>query len=475
MDFENFQVQIGQSPLISSFTGIVSYGILAIELLVCVLLVISKSRVYGLYGSFILMVLFSAYIYLILNYSEFVPCSCGGILEKMDWQTHLWFNIVCSGLVSISILAHNDIEKRNNGRTVLMLLGITIFCSLFMFYLHQRSESIMRKDNGFVRRFLQHAVKEEKRFDLGINSYYFAGLSNDTIYLGSITAPFTLGKLINFNRLNEHFLKPSKFDYTFYAPMMEVRNNHIFLSDGTVPVIYKGSLNSDKLEVLDQPQFNFQKLSNIGDSSFVITAYNQKERIQNLGIYHLSKNKDILWSPKLLEKIKDGYFDPDGQLHYDSYRKNLVYVYLYKNKYITTDLDLTPTGTFRTIDTVTTPQLNIIRLKDGTKKLGSKAITVNKKSAVHKGILFIESDRIGKYEHKELWKNMITIDMYSTIQQKYIGSFYLPKKERQRRMQFIVDDQNLYLIVENEIIKYRFAQNITQHFISGEAENLNKE
>jgi hypothetical protein len=30
-------------------------------------------------------------------------------------------------------------------------------------------------------------------------------------------------------------------------------------------------------------------------------------------------------------------------------------------------------------------------------------------------------------------------------------------------------------MIENELIRYRFAQNITQHFISGEAENLYKE
>ncbi|WP_258561813.1 hypothetical protein [Chryseobacterium chendengshani] len=42
-------------------------------------------------------------------------------------------------------------------------------------------------------------------------------------------------------------------------------------------------------------------------------------------------------------------------------------------------------------------------------------------------------------------------------------------------MQYHVTHQHLYVLTGNEIIKYRFAQNITQHFISGEAENLNQE
>ncbi|WP_050022318.1 MauE/DoxX family redox-associated membrane protein [Chryseobacterium sp. P1-3] len=90
-DFENFQVQIAQSPLLSAYAIIITYGILFLELLVCFFLLFDKTRFIGLYGSYILMVLFSIYIYLILNYSEFIPCSCGGILEKMDWQTHLIF------------------------------------------------------------------------------------------------------------------------------------------------------------------------------------------------------------------------------------------------------------------------------------------------------------------------------------------------------------------------------------------------
>ncbi|MCY0977160.1 hypothetical protein PGH12_01415 [Chryseobacterium wangxinyae] len=475
MDFENFQAQIGQSPLISSFTAFGSYGILITEILVCLLLLTNKTRIYGLYGSFMLMVLFSVYIYLILNYSEFVPCSCGGILEKMDWHTHLWFNISCFVLAAISILLHNNDQARNYFFKIILLLTMLCFCVLLMFFIHKRSEVIMRKDNGFVRRFLPHAVIEEKRFDLGINSYYFAGISSDTIYLGSITAPFTLSKLVDFKTLREQFLKPSKYDDTFFAPMIEVKNNQIFLSDGTVPIIYKGSVHSDQLKVLDQPQFTFQKISHLADSSFVVTAYHRKQGIQSLGIYHPGREKHVLWNPKLLEKVKDGYFDPDGHLHYDSSLQKLVYVYLYKNKYITTDLNLNLKDTYRTIDTVTVPQLDIVYSKNQTRKLGGKTVTVNKRSAVHHGILFIQSDRIGKYEHKELWKKMVTVDMYSIVQQKYIGSFYLPKKEKQQRMQFIVDDKNLYLIVENEIIKYRFAQNITQHFISGVAENLNKE
>ncbi|MBZ4041240.1 MauE/DoxX family redox-associated membrane protein [Flavobacterium hibisci] len=92
LDFENFQVQLGQSPLLSAFAGEISWSVPLFEILTAVLLTIPKYRKVGLLAAFALMVLFTAYICFILNFSSFVPCSCGGILEKMVWKEHFIFN-----------------------------------------------------------------------------------------------------------------------------------------------------------------------------------------------------------------------------------------------------------------------------------------------------------------------------------------------------------------------------------------------
>jgi len=104
LDFENFQAQIGQSPLLSIFAEYVSYGVLILEFSIALLLAFPPLRTAGLYMAFTLMVLFTSYIYLILNYSAFVPCSCGGILEHMGWKEHLIFNIVFVILAAVAIL-----------------------------------------------------------------------------------------------------------------------------------------------------------------------------------------------------------------------------------------------------------------------------------------------------------------------------------------------------------------------------------
>lgn len=104
LDFENFQIQLAQSPLLSAFAGYVAWGVPALEIVLSLLLLSIKGRSMGLFASFGLMVMFTAYIYIILNYSAFVPCSCGGVLEKMSWNQHLIFNIVFVLLSAIAAL-----------------------------------------------------------------------------------------------------------------------------------------------------------------------------------------------------------------------------------------------------------------------------------------------------------------------------------------------------------------------------------
>ncbi|MBX9889058.1 MAG: hypothetical protein K2Y30_14110 [Flavobacteriaceae bacterium] len=70
LDFENFQVQLGQSPSVSAFAGWVSWGVPVIELLISIFIVIPRFRIVALYAAFSLMVLSTAYNFIVLNYSS---------------------------------------------------------------------------------------------------------------------------------------------------------------------------------------------------------------------------------------------------------------------------------------------------------------------------------------------------------------------------------------------------------------------
>ncbi|RYD97271.1 MAG: hypothetical protein EOP50_05870, partial [Sphingobacteriales bacterium] len=70
IEFENFQAQLGQSPLLSAYTGFVSYAVIAVELGISVLLSFERTKLSGLYCSFGLMVLFCAYIVIIIRATQ---------------------------------------------------------------------------------------------------------------------------------------------------------------------------------------------------------------------------------------------------------------------------------------------------------------------------------------------------------------------------------------------------------------------
>ena len=104
LDFETFETQLWQLPLLSAYAGTVSVGIIVIELLASSLLIFQKTRLIGLYLSFFLMMIFTTYIIVILNFSPYIPCSCGGVLEALGWKEHLIFNSFFIGVAFIGIL-----------------------------------------------------------------------------------------------------------------------------------------------------------------------------------------------------------------------------------------------------------------------------------------------------------------------------------------------------------------------------------
>jgi len=93
IDYQKFRVQLGQSPMLTAFAGWVAWVIPAVEVLVALLLAMPRYKLIGLFFSFGLMTMFTTYIILITNFSDYIPCSCGGILQDLTWNQHLIFNL----------------------------------------------------------------------------------------------------------------------------------------------------------------------------------------------------------------------------------------------------------------------------------------------------------------------------------------------------------------------------------------------
>jgi hypothetical protein len=110
LDYSTFKLQLAKSPFISQLASIVVWALPVGELLAAAALIFKPTRLLGLYASLFLMTMFTAYIWAMLNYSYDIPCSCGGILSKMGWEEHLWFNAAFVIVCIIGILAKVNIN-----------------------------------------------------------------------------------------------------------------------------------------------------------------------------------------------------------------------------------------------------------------------------------------------------------------------------------------------------------------------------
>ncbi|WCT14429.1 MauE/DoxX family redox-associated membrane protein [Mucilaginibacter jinjuensis] len=105
-DINAFRTQLYRQPFAHLLAGILVYGLPATELLAVSLMLFSRTRLAGLLLSAGMLIVFSVYIALgLLHFWRKIPCSCGGILNHMSWQTHLIFNLafLLASLAAIAV------------------------------------------------------------------------------------------------------------------------------------------------------------------------------------------------------------------------------------------------------------------------------------------------------------------------------------------------------------------------------------
>lgn len=118
LDLPNFRNQMAKSPMLTAMAPILAYAVPLGELAIAYLLLYRRTRLLGLYASLFLMVQFITYLFLIVNYSFYVPCACGGIIGGMDWTAHIFFNAGFAALAILGIVLHGRVDSAKATTTV---------------------------------------------------------------------------------------------------------------------------------------------------------------------------------------------------------------------------------------------------------------------------------------------------------------------------------------------------------------------
>lgn len=460
LEFQNFQAQLGQSPLISAYTGFVSYSVLIVEFLIALLLAIPKSRYIALLASFGLMLMFTAYIIVILNYSSFVPCSCGGILEEMGWKEHLIFNIAFTILAAIASL----FIATNKSKTNLKLIIIAIICSAVIVILYFYSEHTMHRENPFIRRFIQGATTQTAEAELTNNSKYYAGTDGKTIYFGDSQAPLHILAYDTILKTKRQYkIQLERENFPFVSVQVRIAPPYFYLMDGTVPVIYKGNISDWKAKlVMYDNNYYFSKAEIIAPDKIAFRAQQLKTLYNILGTFTFKDSLQVNYAPQLLQKQIDGFFDTDGMMQFDQQSQKFIYTYYYRNQFIIADTNLKLIRRGSTIDTTTKAKLKVAHIKEtGQRKIASLPPTVNKLTAVSNNLLFVNSKLIGRYEPKEMWKQASIVDVYNIEKNTYLSSIYIYNINKTKLQEMFVIDNYLYAIIGHRLHKYQLSK---KHF-----------
>lgn len=102
--FELFIGEMNNQPFPNWLTPYLVWSVPIIEVLIAAALIFERTRLTALYASLFLMLAFTIYTAVVLMHAfKYIPCSCGGVIRKLTWPQHLFFNLFFVGISLVAI------------------------------------------------------------------------------------------------------------------------------------------------------------------------------------------------------------------------------------------------------------------------------------------------------------------------------------------------------------------------------------
>lgn len=113
VDHDRFLQGLSRVHIINGHADFVSWFVPAAEIITFIFLLFPKTAKIGLYSFIMLMSLFTIYIICAFIWEKQLPCHCGGIIEKLSWKQHLWFNLafILLAIIAIRLIDHKQYFK----------------------------------------------------------------------------------------------------------------------------------------------------------------------------------------------------------------------------------------------------------------------------------------------------------------------------------------------------------------------------
>jgi len=111
-NYQAFYRQLSWNPTTNGYEDFMFYFLPSIELLAALMLLIKPIRLYGLWLSVGLMLIFTSYVFYVIYINPTkATCTCGGIIAAMTWKQHLLFNLLFLVISYIGIYLSKSLRQ----------------------------------------------------------------------------------------------------------------------------------------------------------------------------------------------------------------------------------------------------------------------------------------------------------------------------------------------------------------------------
>jgi hypothetical protein len=350
-----------------------------------------------------------------------------------------------------------------NQKLIIILVSCFLLASVLVVTLYAVSNKIVHEPGSFLRIYQKDAAIKSNEIDLGLNSWYIAGIADNHIYLGNLTQPLDL-LITNLSLTDSQHVRITLRDLgsksVYQKSRIRIASPYFYYADGITPALFRGRIGewqADRLK-FDSAYFDYTEI--IGPASVAIRAHNLD--LENVLGKVQEIDPKVSLAPDLLQKQLEGVFSTDGMLRYNTNLKRLIYTYYYRNEYVVYDTNLTLDYRGHTIDTFSLAQIKTAFVHSTkTHTLVSKKIT-NKESCTSGNYLFISSNLLAKNDFNRTFDLMALIDVYDLRNNTYRFSFSLPHYDARTKLREfrVYNDKFLIAIYDHYLVKFDFQAHI---------------
>jgi hypothetical protein len=334
-----------------------------------------------------------------------------------------------------------------------MLLGIGGIVALKII-----SKDSSDKINYFNRILSSSFLSNFQSTNIKYNSYYIAGLADEKIFLGNSMAPAHL-------LLTDYSLKdtshitmgnPKNYKVAWKYSHIYIDFPHIYLLDRVSPIILHSKYPSFQFTDSYNPNTpSFDKIVPISPESFAIRRFDPIWGQNTLHITQKNTLESIRPNIPILEKQVDGWFCTDGMLMYAPKMERLIYLYYYRNQFLSIDTLMNVDYTAKTIDTVSIVKISLDTIHSEKRiTYSAPRLIVNRKSYAADDKLFIHSKLIADNDDPKIFKNNTVIDVYELNHGNYLFSFYIPRYKKNNMKNFGIHKNKLVVLYDHYLATF---------------------